>query len=193
MGVFGEIICYTTQSHAEPVRLLEGAMDSLGVKTIRYVTRWLEPDHSWRDWQLESSGVTPPASMGHESIPGPVDRRELQDLYPDDGYMLITCDASPIAKKVCEACGRLPATITNRFSPSASPCLCVGWHDIIDGEYDEPFLVDRAFFSVTLGNPGAPNNWSETERRILAMPELQALRETLEKVAGPMKSCVRWT
>ena len=103
-------------------------------------------------------------------------------------------DVSPLALTLAEASSRIPVEITNRFGPNAKPSLCIGWHDIIDGEYEsELFLVDRAFLSVTLSNPGAPHDFKRTRDMILALPELQEFRAAIERVAGPMKSWVLWT
>ncbi len=208
MGFHGDLHIYTMSSLPEPVETLQRLIDLLDISDIRMwggqeyppgciltdAMRWDGPDRSWRNLQLLESGITPPEETELEFIKGPIDRAALGEIYPPNGRLYIGLGQSALAMPLCEAVNNLPEEITNRFCPAAWPAIKIGWHDIIDEDFHaNAFLVDRAFLSVSVGNPGSPNDPRKAREMILSLPELKTFRETLETVVGPMKTWVMWT
>lgn len=206
MGFSGKLIVYTTVDLPDPMGTARRLIDALDIEpltgadgqkhppgfVIWNLLRWERPDRSWALWREDpTSSRHIEETMAADHVSGPMTAEALESLMPVDGRMYIALWLSRLAKPLCEAAKEIPREIRGDYMLGSRAAITVGWHDIIDG-YNEPFLVDRASLSVSFDTPMSPNDWDETRRRILALPELEALKAPLEEIAGPLKAWVKW-
>ena len=80
----------------------------------------------------------------------------------------------------------IPETVRREHAPH-NTTMYINPHDIYeDVETDRGRLLARAFFSVSFWGYSTPRGMAEYRRRVLAMPEFQALKELMQSIVTPL-------
>jgi hypothetical protein len=84
---------------------------------------------------------------------------------------------------------QLPESIRGQCVPSGM-IVRVGWHDLYHGDYVNPKLFGRAWYSLTLMGHDTPADGPAFREHIFRVPAIRRVFEIAAGVAGPLSHCV---